>query len=68
MKFRWIRGSCGLLCIYENSVVGTVDCGPRGERWWAYGCDVDWQDVDLGTHESQAKAKSAVLAWVGARI
>ena len=59
LPLRWTSGGLYLL---ETTVVGTVIHGLHG--WEAYGCEVEWQDVDLGVHGSEKKAKASVQKWV----
>jgi hypothetical protein len=56
---RWKAGTL----VLDNTVVGTVDRGAGGD-WFAYGCLNDWQDVKLGCHETEQKARRAVEGWV----
>ena len=64
------RGPCGdaLLKVCGNTIVGSVEKDAFGRGWWAYGCDFGWQDVKLGLHDTEARAKRAVSQWVGDRI
>jgi hypothetical protein len=56
---RWTAGTL----VLEGSVVGTVSEGASGD-WFAYGCLNDWEDIKLGSHETEDEAREAVEAWV----
>ncbi len=64
-KIRW-RDT---LCLLGNTIVGSIEQHfAEAKCWFAYGCDIDWNDVNLGTHRTQAQAKRAVRSWVEERI
>lgn len=56
---RWSNGIYSL----NNTVVGTVLESPNG-YWYAHGCMDDWEDVNLGAHNSEEDAKKKVESWV----
>ena len=63
LKWKTLAGSLAL--VLDNTIVGSVEESMPGEKqWFAYGCDVDWQDVSLSSHTTEAKAKRAVEDWV----
>jgi hypothetical protein len=57
---RWTHDSY----VLDGSIVGCVTKDAFGRGWWAYGCMTDWQDADLGLHDSESKARHAVEQWV----
>jgi hypothetical protein len=66
-KGRWTTSGDGLVFCVGGSIVGTItrittrapyDC------YSAHGCMSDWQDTDLGQHDSQMAARKAVTDWV----
>ncbi len=59
-KMRWSHGT---LTLGGDTVVGTVSQGASG-HWFAYGCENEWQDVKLGSFESEEVAKRRVEEWV----
>lgn len=59
---RW--RSPGLL-ILDNSCVGTVQ-ETASNSWETFGCDADWNDMNLGLHKTKVEAKKAVEEWVRA--
>lgn len=64
-RLRWQNGTY----ILDNSIVGVIEEDAFGRKlWWAFGCDVDWADVRLGSYDTEHKAKRAVEAWVKERI
>lgn len=51
--------------IVDGSVVGTVNKDTfERDKWWAYGCNKEGQDVNLGLHDSESKAHHTVEQWV----
>ncbi len=58
-KGRWLAGTF----VLDGSVVGTVQEGGN-DRWFAYGCLEDWEDVNLSSFQSEDEAKQAVEHWV----
>lgn len=60
MKGRWSHDTY----ILGDSVVGVIEEDAFGRGWWAYGCEDDWQDTNLGLHESKRQAKQRVEGWV----
>ena len=54
--------------ILDHSVVACVSEDAFGRGFWAYGCDLDWQDSPLGMHPTRSKAERAAQAWVKERI
>lgn len=61
---RWKDG----LCLIGMTVVGTIEEQFNGGKWFATACDVDWQDVNLGCHNTKGAAKAEVESWVRARM
>ena len=62
---RWKDG----LCLIGMTIVGTIEELPfNAEHWFACACDVDWQDVDLGCHDTKGAAKAEVESWARARM
>lgn len=59
MTVRW-KNNLAVLC---GSMVGTVGQLPSGD-WSAHGCMEDWEDVDLGRHGSEERARARVEKWV----
>ena len=59
-KLRWLSGGVAVL---GQTVVGTITRTAGGEHE-AHGCDVEWQDVQLGIFPSEAKAKDAIQNWI----
>lgn len=57
---RWMNGTL----VIDNTVVGTIQPDAFKRGWWAHGCDADWEDVKLGLHSTEAKAKKSVEDWV----
>lgn len=55
------------LYVWDNSVVGTVRQAPN-KFWYARGCEDDWEDVNLGAHNTEAAAKKAVKNWVSEKM
>lgn len=65
LKPRWRHGTY----VLDNTIVGVVDTDSFGRTlWWAYGCDVEWADVRLGSYGTEHKAQRAVEAWVRERL
>ena len=57
------------LCLLGMTIVGNVEKASSGcDFWYAYACDVDWQDVSLGNHPTESKARHAVVYWVRERL
>lgn len=59
MKGRWMAGAF----VMDGAVVGTVLEGASGD-WFAHGCLKEWEDVKLGSHDTEEEAKRAVEDWV----
>lgn len=59
MKGRWSNGTY----VLDNCVVGTVMQGASGD-WFAHGCLEEWEDVKLGSHDTEEEAREAVEEWV----
>lgn len=60
LRFRWTNG----VLVLESTVVGSVLPFAGRRKWEAFGCEHDWQDTDLGIHDSERAAKQAVEEWV----
>ncbi len=64
-KIRWEATRC----ILGNAIVGVIEQHFADKNcWFAWGCDVDWQDVNLHSHKTEATAKRAVKRWVEDRL
>jgi len=69
LKGKWMTSGDGLIYVVGGSVVGTISKSCRGrltrdDCWHAHGCMSDWQDTDLGPHDTQMNARKAVTDWV----
>lgn len=59
---RWSAGTATM----NGTCVGCISKGASLEGdWFAYGCLKDWMDTELGCHETEAKARRAVEAFLG---
>lgn len=56
------------LCLLGMTIVGSIEEAPRLGDWFAWACDIDWNDIDLGRHNTRRAAKAAVESWVKARM
>ncbi len=70
LRIRWRDDSTGgtLALISSTAEVGNTIVGCVAESanglWYGYGCEDDWQDVDLGSHSTESKARRAVERWI----
>jgi len=51
------------LYVWDNSIVGTASKAPNG-YFYAHGCEDDWEDVRLGSFDTEKQARKAVERWV----
>ncbi len=55
----------GLYVLPDRTIVGSIERHfAHDDVWYAYGCLSDWQDTNLGVHNTAHKAKAAVQSWV----
>lgn len=52
------------LYIIDGTIVGSIEHQPWLEVWQAYGMLEEWNDVMLGQHSTEHKAKTEVQRWV----
>ncbi len=52
----------------DHAIVACIAEDSFGRGFWAYGCDLDWQDSPLGMHATRRKAERAAEEWVKERI